>query len=434
MIAIVFALLVCAAPASAAEKAIWGPLTFADGRSTFPMYERLGVDTLEMQLNWDAVASTRPADPTNPADPAYHWPDAVSTAITEAQRHGIRLALMVNGTPAWANGGKSRIWAPSNPADFANFVAAAAKRYSNVRRWMIWGEPNMAVRFQPQKTDDPISARTYAPLLDAAYGALKAVNRRNIVIGGMTWSGGDVRPTQFTRWMKLPNGRPPRLDWFGHNPYPFRYPDLRRSPQADFRDISDLDTFSREIDAIFRGYRSTPVKLWLSEYMIQSDQRSLAFDTFVSRPQQAAWLRAGYKVVTRLGDRVAGMGWFTLIDQPPTPTSAYWGLLTSDLKTKPAWQAFFDVPSERHAPRVRVARSAHLSTLRGRGLGVRLRLHYPGRHSVQLRRGSRLLRVRRTTRSALVRMRLHSVRAGTYTIRVLSPRGAPVIKTVRVRR
>jgi hypothetical protein len=122
-----------------------------------------------MQLNWDSVATTKPADPTDPGDPAYRWPEQIGTAFVQGRTNGIRLALLVSGTPGWANGGRSRIWAPSNPQDFGDFLTAAAKRYSSVRRWMIWGEPNMAVRFQPQEADSGVSARVYAPMLDSAY-------------------------------------------------------------------------------------------------------------------------------------------------------------------------------------------------------------------------------------------------------------------------
>lgn len=40
---------------------------------------------------------------------------------------------------------------------------------------MIWGEPNRSDRFQPE--GNPTAARAYAPLLDAAYVALKRVSR-----------------------------------------------------------------------------------------------------------------------------------------------------------------------------------------------------------------------------------------------------------------
>ena len=35
--------------------------------------QRLGVDVVRLTLRWDAVAQSAPADPRNPADPAYKW-------------------------------------------------------------------------------------------------------------------------------------------------------------------------------------------------------------------------------------------------------------------------------------------------------------------------------------------------------------------------
>src|ERR1700733_2459869 len=59
------------ASAGHALKMIWGPLTMPNGSSAFPVYHRLGVQVLELQLIWGRVAPTRPSEPANPADPAY---------------------------------------------------------------------------------------------------------------------------------------------------------------------------------------------------------------------------------------------------------------------------------------------------------------------------------------------------------------------------
>jgi hypothetical protein len=422
------------ATATAAEKSIWGPLTLAGGQSAFPTYAQLGVDTFQTQLTWDSVARTRPADPTNPDDPAYRWPAALTTASQQAAANGIRLALLVTGVPGWANSNRSRIWAPTDPADFADFLTAAARRYSKVRRWMIWGEPNMAVRFQPQAADSGVSARAYAPMLDAAYGALKRVSLRNIVIGGMTWTGGDVKPSQFLRELKLPDGTRPRLDWFGHNPYPYRVPRLSSTPIGGFRDISDLDTFGREIDRAYGASPSRPVPIWLSEFMIQSDQPSEAFANFVTRESQADWLTAGFRIADRLHARVSGMGWFSFADQPPAAGSAHWGLVTSNFDRKPAYHAFAAAPSERDAPRVTAAHEVRRSTLAGPGLSIRLSPRTPGLHSVQLRRGARVLAVARTTssRASTLRLRRSGLAVGRYVIRVTSPRGSTIALPLRV--
>ena len=57
---------------------------------------------------------------------------------------------------------------------------------------MVWGEPNRSDRFRPNAPSSPRGPRRYAELLDAAYEALKGTSAQNIVIGGMTFTGGEV--------------------------------------------------------------------------------------------------------------------------------------------------------------------------------------------------------------------------------------------------
>jgi hypothetical protein len=412
-------------PARAAEKALWGPAELPDGGSAFGLYDALGIDTLQLSLNWADVAPERPALATDPADPAYRWPADVSAAATQAPAHAIGLSLLVVNAPPWSNGDRPPIWAPA-PQDYADFLTAAARRYPAVRRWMIWGEPNRDDRFQPNADDDPAGARAYALLLDAAYGALKAASPRNKVIGGNTWTSGTVKPPDFLRFMRLPDGRPPRLDWFGHNPFPFRPPSLAETPlPGGFRDISDTDTLSSEVRRAY-GRR---VPLWLSEYTIQSDRGSAVFATFVSRVLQARYLARGFGIADDLGAAVAGLGWLSLLDEPPAADSANWGLLTYALHRKPAFSAMQRAPSERLRPFVRVARTVTRAMLRRRGVGVRVTPRAAGLVTVQLRTGARLrARVRAVGtagRSRTLRLRA-SVRAGNYTVRVRAARGASV--------
>lgn len=324
------------------EKAIWGPLELPDGSSAFPTYERLGVDVFQIQLRWADVAPGPPADPVDPDDPAYQWPAELDRAIGEASRNGIELAVLVTTTPGWANGERSEIRAPDDVGDYADFLSAAARRYPQVRRWMIWGEPNRSDRFLPNVADDPVGPRRYAELLDAAYGALERASSKNVVIGGNVYTGGDVKPPDFIRWMKLPSGRPPRLDWFGMNPYPFRFPDLADQPiPGGWRDLSDLDTVGEELHADYRPIGIDP-PLWLSEFTIQSDQDSRYFAYHVSEEEQALWLKTGYATAQEAGD-VKGLGWFTLLDQPSSAESANWGLMTAEGVPKPSFRAYASV-------------------------------------------------------------------------------------------
>lgn len=427
--------LLVAIPASsaAAEKAIWGPLDLPDGRPAFPVYDGLGVDTFQIQLRWPATARNRPARPTDPRDPAYRWPPALDRAVAEAAARRIRLAVLVRGSPAWANGGRSEIHAP-DPQAFADFMSAASRRYPSVRRWMVWGEPNRADRFQPNAAESPASARAYARILDAAYASLKAVSRRNVVIGGMTWTGGTVKPANFLRFMRLPDGRPPRLDWFGHNPFPYRFPNLAERPDPrGFRDISDLDTLSRQL----RGVYGRRARFWLSEFTIVSDTRSNSFELFVSRREQARWLAAAFRIADGLPS-VAGLGWFSLLDQRATPFDSNWGLLTASGSRKPAYAAYRAAPSARLRPRVRAPRRVARRELARRGLTVRVRPRVGGRLSAGLtsRRGRRLARVSRRARAGralTLTLRPRRLSRGRYTLAVRAPRAETVRRALLIR-
>ncbi|MEY2517387.1 MAG: hypothetical protein QOJ89_4745 [bacterium] len=428
------ALVLAAAPAAAAEKAIWGPLTLPGGGSALALYDELGVDTLQLRLSWADVAPERPAVATDPDDGAYRWPAELAAAEAEAAGRAINLALLVFGTPPWANGSRSPLWAPQRPQDYADFLTAAARRYPSVHRWMIWGEPNRSDRFRPNRVDSAIGPRAYAPLLDAAYVALKRESPSNRVIGGMTWTGGTVKPASFLRMMRLANGRRPRLDWYGHNPFPFRFPTLSEPPieGSGFRDISDSDTFSREIAGVY-GRR---VPLWLSEFTIQSDHGSSTFATFVSQAAQARYVTAAWKLADDLGGAVAGIGWLSLLDDPPSKTSANTGLLTHALQRKPAFAAFARAPAERLRPAVQTAASTSRATLRSGGLAVRVTARAGGVVVVELRRGGRVLASARTSAASgsIKTLRLRSsARAGRYVVAVRAARGSTVTRPLLVR-
>lgn len=330
------------------EKGFWGPIA-VDGRSQFPLYEQLGVTIYQTSLWWMSAAPSRPARPRDPDDPAYRWPPQIDEAIRQARRHDMKILIMLIGSPPWANGGRSKEYAPRNPTDFADFARAAAKRYRGVRHWMIWGEPSRSHNFKPfvqQPLGTRITAaqkrapRRYARLLDKAYGQLKAERRSNLVIGGNTYVTGEVRPPDWVRSMKLPNGRPPRMDLYGHNPFSFRNPNLRNPPSTeDLVDFSDLGRFDKLIQRYLGRPRHKRIRLFLSEFTIPT-ARDREFNFHVSRKTQAKWITNAFRVARKV-DAVA-LGWVHLYDEPPVPgqTSVKGGLLTHDGRRKRGFYAF----------------------------------------------------------------------------------------------
>jgi hypothetical protein len=233
----------------------------------------------------------------------------------------------------------------------ADFAAAAVKRYPRVRYWMIWGEPSKASRFQPLRkaTGRRLTRaqrrgpRLYARILDAAYRAVKRTNRRDLVIGGNTWSGGEVAPLNFLKAMRLPSGRRPRMDLYGHNPFTLRLPNLREGPtRYGFADFSELDALARWLDRLgYRTRKGRKLRLFLSEFTLPTDHANHEFNFWVTHETQAKWIRAALRI-TRRWRRIHTFGYLGLHDQPPRADGleVNWGLIDRHGRKKPAYLAF----------------------------------------------------------------------------------------------
>jgi hypothetical protein len=348
---VALALPVSADAAQSRKKSIWGPAT-VDGRSQFPIYRDLGVGIWQNRINWSAIAPTRPAHPRDPLDHAYQWPAELDQAIQEARRFGIRTSLAVAFAPRWASGHRAPQWAPRHPGDFADFVYAASARYPSVRHWIIWSEPTRAENFMPlihEKRDRPLTRRmktgphTYARILDAAYGALKHRSRRNIVIGGNSFTTGDVSSLNWIRNLRLPNGKPPRLDLYGHNPFGARLPQLKGSSIGHgFADFNDLDVLAGWVDRwLARPRGKKRINFFLSELFWPTDHANHEFNFWVTRKTAALYLTHALRI-TRRWSRIYTLGWYSLYDDPPNAQGdeVNRGLLTYRGKKKPAYFAY----------------------------------------------------------------------------------------------
>jgi hypothetical protein len=277
------------------KKAIWGPVEI-DSQSQFPTYKELGAGIYQTTLSWADVASLEPLDAKDVEDPSYEWPDEIDTAISEAKSQGIAVALTVTGAPEWANGGKSPATGPTKPADFATFIRAAAKRYPSVHLWSIWDGPYKG------------GAANYAQLLDGAYVKLKAASKLNKVIGGQSTT---ATATKWIAKLKLPNGKAPRMDFYGHDPSATKPPTK-----------ASLKALEAKLAKLGKGLKLYlgPVKLTLSP------------------TKQAAWIKAALKV-TKADKNVSTFSYQGLIDDSNVP-STWKGLLDTNGTKKAAFTAF----------------------------------------------------------------------------------------------
>jgi hypothetical protein len=308
-------------------------------------------------ISWAQIAPTRPANPTAPDDPAYRWPTNLDSFLSAARAEGIEPVLYVNGFPGWSNGGRDASWASKDPQDYADFMAAAVRRYPQVRRWVVFSEPGNYVNFKPQGDKGRRAPRLYARLLDAAYGSMHAARRNVVVIGGNVHPAGfndetTTAPDTFLQNMVLPNGRRPRLDMFGINPYTERPLNMALPHRTRRVDFDDLDWLSRRLDGLWPGRH---LRIFVDEFGWNTEHEALGWLYYVPRKKQAADLPKAYRLAAGLG-RIDTMCWFQLYDSPPDKSGGVWRNWTSGLRTwngvrKPSWQAFARVPSGQRGAR-----------------------------------------------------------------------------------
>jgi Cellulase (glycosyl hydrolase family 5) len=236
-----------------------GPGTYT---SRLRFLKGLGPDVVRVNVRWNEIARRKPARPTKHTDRAYRW-DPADALLNALQDQGTSAVVTLTGTPRWANGGRGANRAPKNPAWFGSFAYAAARRYPQVRHWVIWNEPNKNWSLRPT------TASTYVRLLNAAYAAIKRVNPRDLVAGGVTaprGGTGDVEPIDWIRGMRAANAR---LDAYAHHPYPL---DPTETPFAGAcRACSSLTLASldRLLAELSRAFGAKPV--WLTEYGYQTN-------------------------------------------------------------------------------------------------------------------------------------------------------------------
>jgi hypothetical protein len=332
----VLAALVLATPAHAARGALYGiqdDAWLAQGPGTLESrldeLDRLGVDVVRFAVRWDLVARTRPSFARDHRDPAYDW-RSTEAVLRGLRRHGIQPLLTLYGTPRWANGGSAPNRAPTSAGAFGDFARAAATRYSWVRFWAVWNEPNRAQWLYP------VSAATYVrKLLNPAYTQIHAVIPSARVGGGMTApraGAGGISPVV---WIKELGKLRARLDAYAHHPYPGR-------PQVETPwgpacascttiAMADLERLVKLVHKHLGGKR-----VWLTEFGYQTNPPDIFLG--VSPAKQAEYVASAARRVQLA--RFVDMLIYFLVRDDAADEGWQSGLTTVNGVRKPAYTAF----------------------------------------------------------------------------------------------
>ncbi|HWH14555.1 MAG TPA: hypothetical protein VNT51_07400 [Miltoncostaeaceae bacterium] len=311
-----------------------------------------GVRVTRVDVLWEDVAPTAPADGADPEDPAYRW-ERLDRIFDGLAARGITPIADVYRTPSWANGGRSREWAP-DPDAYEAFMRALATRYSGDHRdargvvharvglFEPWNEPNLPLFLKPQWRWDgqadrwtPASPAIYAELHRRAHRAVKDAQPDAWVIGIAGAPSGSDRPPSgavgivtFIRALAAEGPLP--MDAYSQHLYPALAPDVSVA-MPSYRRLPDL---LRELDALTPGLPLLITELGYTT--APTPYRSVSF----TEEQQAEYLLQAVAHL-RAHPRVRLGVWFNLQDNPDWPA----GLVRADDSRKPAWGVFTSLPA-----------------------------------------------------------------------------------------
>jgi Glycosyl hydrolase catalytic core len=347
--------------------------------TTFSTLVNLRAQIIRMNLDWNLIATKRPATPTDPADPAYHW-SSYDSVLLNAAKNKIQVLFTIMGTPRWANGKlKGTNVAPRRAADLRYFALAAAKRYSGsfkrddgtklpaVRKWLAWNEPNNPVFLRPQwgkvgrrctKVKNhrcvryaaryaPVGAKAYVAICTAVWSGIHASHLAKEVVGcGATDPQGNnaarsrrpsISPTAFLQDLHNYGLKRAHFDVYAHHPYysrPNESPAMKPKGKQTVT-LGNISVLTKELGKLYGNK-----KLWITEYGYQTSPPDRTFG--VSWTKQAKYLTQAY-AIARKNPRITMMLWFLLRDEGRL---SGWqsGLFTAAGKKKPAYNAFRRLP------------------------------------------------------------------------------------------
>jgi hypothetical protein len=308
-------------------------------------------------MNWAFVAPRRPADPTNPADPAYNW-TLWDQFVLRAHQRGLTPLMVVIGAPPWAEGPNrdpgagAGSWRPEAQA-YGAFATAAAARYSGsfgglprVTYWQAWNEPNLSYAINPQWVGStPESPEIYRSLLNAFYAGVKAAVPSDLVVAGATAPygctsicPGAMQPMTF--WRALLS-QPTYFDIWDHHPYGLAGGPVVHAANANDITVPDVGKLGSLVAGAVRGGTALPAARkqgWVGEVSWDSSPPD---PEGVPLAKQARFLEGTLYLLWR--QHISTVAWFQIGDSPPNPSFAatsQGGTYYVDGRAKPSDRAF----------------------------------------------------------------------------------------------
>lgn len=306
---------------------LWADYTDGERAEVLDRLESAGVDSVRIDVSW---AMLQPDGP----DQFSSWGvDFVDEVLAMAQDRGLAPLVTLWLTPEWANSGRGERTLPDDPADYGRVAQWAADRWEGqVAAWEVWNEPNDE---DFMRGADPAE---YVRLLRAAYcGFSTGAPGTPVVFGGTSYVDTDWIARAYAA------GAAGWFDVMGVHPYmgmadlPPDTPD-----DASGRTVAHL----ADLHELMAGHGDEDKPIWITEMGWSAHDNGSDTPDYargVSESVQAEYLVRALEILQAEHPYVERFYWYSERDKKTGDAHQDgFGLLTRDLRPKPAYSALAD--------------------------------------------------------------------------------------------
>jgi len=315
--------------------------------------QQLNLNWVGFQLRWDLVESQRGS---------YNW-GSWDVAFNSAQRYGLKVALTVYGTPAWARPAEARIGytpPPQDEADFLRFLETLLTRYpDHIHALEVWPRTNVQRQWDAPAEE---AAPRYVGLLSAVSQLRKRIAPALLLIsGGLEPTGGDEEAIDDFIFMDtlISAGLLNTVDCVGvrHNGYnippdaPFEAvpPDDKARFRGPFENPHHSWSFYSTLDTLARKVAATGLNIplcvthfgWATAQDLAAVPAALPFAQDNTLREQSRWTQEAIRLMQDWGFVRLALLWNLnygpeLGFDPQDPSVAY-SLIRPAYAIAPAW-------------------------------------------------------------------------------------------------
>jgi len=245
--------------------------------------------------------------------------------VNAAQARGIKVLVVVKGSPLWANNNQPSNVPPTNPVDYADFMSYMSTHFQGrVAAWQLWNEPNLAPFWS---TTSPV---TYAALVRATYPKIKAADpQAQVVIGGVSQNNDAWLASMYDA------GVSNAYDVLATHPYQGPANGVPELPDDGNPWIMNHISAVRNL-MVARGDAAKPI--WAAEFGWSSHANNGSeqpWELGVSESQQAEYIVRTLEMFTANHPYVTNMFWYNERNKTTgSPQEDNYGLLYSNLTEK----------------------------------------------------------------------------------------------------